>query len=216
MDLKEISDGKLYGLNDMAKVCADHCRGCSACCYGRDDTITLDPLDVHRLKEGLGQNFQQLMEKGIDLGVSEGLIRPHMRMTEDKNARCVFLNDQGRCAIHAFRPGLCRIFPLGRVYEETGIKYILLTGECVRENRTKEKVRRWIDVPDVTEYETFLTAWHGFVKAVREAIAESGDDSFIRNLNLYVLQKFYVEDMEAGFYQAFYRRLEEAEGMLGR
>lgn len=214
VDLKEISDGKLYGLNDMAKVCADHCRGCSACCYGRGDTITLDPLDVYYLKINLGRDFGQLMEHGLTLSVAEGVIRPSIMMTEGENARCVFLDRQGRCGIHAFRPGLCRIFPLGRVYEETGIKYILLTGECVRENRTKEKVRRWIDVPDVQAYEKFLTAWHGFLKEVREVIAAGGDDAFIKNLNLYVLQKFYVEDPEGDFYQDFYSRLEAAGKIL--
>ena len=34
IDLKEISDGKLYEANDMVKAGCDDCRGCSSCCRG--------------------------------------------------------------------------------------------------------------------------------------------------------------------------------------
>ena len=200
VELKDISDGKVYGLNDMVKVCANHCEGCSACCHGRGDTVTLDPLDMHSLKKELSQTFDQLLERGISLSVSEGLIRPSMGMTEGKDPRCVYLNEQGRCSIHAFRPGLCRLFPMGRIYENGKLGYILLTGECVRENRTKEKVRKWIDMPNMPAYEAFLIKWHDFVKKVQSTVLQSEDDNYKKNINMYVLQKFYVEDFGLDFY----------------
>lgn len=213
VDLKEISDGKLYGLNDMVKVCANNCDGCSACCHGRGDTITLDPLDVHFLKQGLQADFTKLMAGTISLGVVNGVIRPSMAMTDEEDSKCVFLNGKGRCDIHGFRPGLCRLFPLGRVYEEDGLKYILLTGECVRENRTKEKVFKWIGMPNMAGYEQYLIKWHDFLKMVEGVIAEESDDeAFIKNLNIYILQKFYVNDFGETldeFYANFYRILAE-------
>ncbi|MBQ7954880.1 MAG: YkgJ family cysteine cluster protein [Lachnospiraceae bacterium] len=217
VDLMEISDGKLYGLNDMVKACANNCDGCSACCHGRGDTITLDPLDVHHLKTGLQTGFEQLMTGGISLGVVNGIIRPSMMMTEEEDSKCIFLNAQGRCGIHSFRPGLCRLFPLGRVYEEDGIKYILLTGECVRENRTKVKVRKWIDMPDMDAYEKFLIEWHDFLKEIEAAVTDAKDDTFAKNLNMYVLRKFYVENFgetEEQFYLVFAQRLLEARKII--
>lgn len=214
VDLKDISDGKIYGLNDMVKVCADHCRGCSACCHGRGDTVTLDPLDVHSLKKELSKSFEHLLEHGISLTVSEGLVRPSIQMTEDRDPRCVFLNEQGRCSIHAFRPGLCRLFPLGRVYEEGRLGYILLAGECVRENRTKEKVRKWIDMPNMAAYEAYLIRWHGFIKKVQAQVLQSEEDDLRKQLNMFVLQKFYVEDFGLDFYTEFYERLAAAEKAL--
>ncbi|MBP3902148.1 MAG: YkgJ family cysteine cluster protein, partial [Blautia sp.] len=47
--LEEIWDGKLYTLNDMVKADCQGCKGCSDCCRGMDDTVVLDPLDVHRI-----------------------------------------------------------------------------------------------------------------------------------------------------------------------
>lgn len=221
VDLLEISDGKIYGLNDMVKVCADHCNGCSACCHGRGDTITLDPLDVHQLKKGLGQTFEQLMLGAITLGVVDGLIRPSMTMAEmgtldetgEPDSKCTFLSKEGRCQIHSFRPGLCRLFPLGRVYEDQGIGYILLKNECVRENRTKEKVRKWIGIADMGSYEKYLIAWHDFIRRMEAALAENSDE-VAKSANMYVLQKFYVEDFDGDFYSTFYQRLEQAKILL--
>lgn len=222
VDLLEISDGKIYTLNDMVKVCADHCNGCSACCHGRGDTITLDPWDVNQLKKGLGMSFEQLLAGAITLGVVNGLIRPSMTMAEtgladeagEPDSKCTFLSEQGRCQIHSFRPGLCRLFPLGRVYEEQGIGYILLKGECVRENRTKEKVRKWIGISDMGTYEKFLIAWHDFVKKMEEAACQEVDANLIKQMNMYVLQKFYVEDFGENFYEEFCARLETAKILL--
>lgn len=218
VDLKEISDGKFYGLNDMVKACANNCEGCSECCHGRGDTITLDPLDVFQLKNGLKMGFEQLMARGISLGVVNGIIRPSMMMTDEEDSKCVFLNDKGLCDIHGFRPGLCRLFPMGRAYEDGEIKYILLTNECVRENRTKVKVRKWIDMPDMNSYERFLLEWHDFLKYIEAAVADAEDEIFAKNLNMYVLQKFYVDDFGENleqFYEVFGKKLLETREIFG-
>ena len=34
VSMDEISDGRLYGLNDMVKADCRDCEGCSACCRG--------------------------------------------------------------------------------------------------------------------------------------------------------------------------------------
>ena len=116
VDLSEISDGKLYDANDMVKADCKGCEGCSACCRGMGKSIILDPLDVHRLTTGLGVPFEALLSQHVELNVVDGLILPNLRMTEGADA-CPFLNEQGRCSIHAYRPGICRLFPLGRFYD---------------------------------------------------------------------------------------------------
>lgn len=224
VDLKEISDGKIYGLNDMVKACSNNCEGCSSCCHGMGDTITLDPLDVHRLKKGLSRSFEELLAQGIHLGVVNGIIRPSLMMTTDNDERCVFLNAQGWCDIHGFRPGLCRLFPLGRVYEKEGLRYILLTNECYRENRTKVKVRKWIDTPNMAEYETFLIEWHELLKEVQAAVENCTDQARVKEMNMALLQLFYVQDFacalpnvpENGFYIEFQDRLKEMRNFLDK
>ena len=60
VDLKEISDGNLYGPNDMVKADCGDCKGCSACCQGMGESIILDPYDVYRLTKGLNLSFEAL------------------------------------------------------------------------------------------------------------------------------------------------------------
>ena len=147
VDLQEISDGKLYGLNDMVKADCGDCQGCSACCRGMGNSILLDPLDICRLSVNLNRTFEELLEDKIELNIVDGMILPNLRMSGEAE-QCSFLDDNGRCTIHSFRPGICRIFPLGRYYENQGFQYFLQIHECKKDNRTKVKVRKWIDTPD--------------------------------------------------------------------
>ena len=80
------------------------------------------------------------------------MILPNLKMVgEDEH--CIFLNQEGRCGIHKIRPGFCRLFPLGRLYEDRSFKYILQTKECVKTDRQKIKVRKWLDIPELDQYE---------------------------------------------------------------
>ena len=216
ISLDEISDGELYDDNDMVKAGCNDCKGCSACCRGMGDTIILDPYDVCRLTEGLGKSFQELMETHIELGVVDGVILPHLKMAGVEET-CTFLNEEGRCSIHASRPGICRLFPLGRYYENGGFRYFLQDKECQKTNRTKVKVSKWIDTPDGKRNREFVTAWHYFLNACEEMIADNEDDAFRKNLNLYLLNLFYIRPYEGmqSFYEEFAMRLKRAEEDLG-
>lgn len=216
VSLDEISDGRLYDLNDMVKAGCNDCKGCSSCCCGMGDSIILDPLDCFRLTVGLDKTLESMIGQQIELGVVDGVILPHLKMTE-KGEHCAFLNGEGRCSIHPFRPGICRLFPLGRYYENGSFRYFLQTKECQKQNRTKVKVSKWIDTPDLKENQEFITAWHYFLNAVEEILAESGDDAFCKNVNLYLLQNFFLKPYEAeiSFYEQFKIRLAEAEKILG-
>ena len=127
IDLKEISDGRLYSSSDMVKADCGDCKGCSACCQGMGSSILLDPYDIYRLSTGTGLTFEDLLKGRIELNMSDGLILPNLKMAGEKEA-CSFLNGEGRCSVHPFRPGFCRLFPLGRRYENGSFQYFLQSG----------------------------------------------------------------------------------------
>ena len=216
VSLEEISDGKLYRLNDMVKADCQDCAGCHDCCEGMGDSVVLDPLDVNRLCVGLGKSVQELASDGIlQFDAADGNILPHLCMA-GKDERCVFLNGQGRCSIHSFRPGFCRLFPLGRYYENGGFKYFLQIHECKKTNRSKIKVKKWIDTPELRQYEKFTTDWHYFLLDVQEVLYNATDPELIKNLNLYVVNRFYMKPYEEtkDFYEQFQSRLEEGRQLL--
>lgn len=215
VSLEEISDGRLYELNDMVKADCQDCAGCCDCCQGMGDSVVLYPYDVYRLSQGLGKNMEELLDSCLELGVVDGNILPHLRMEGEKE-QCVFLDENGRCSIHSIRPGFCRLFPLGRYYEDGGFRYILQIHECKKTNRSKIKVRKWIDTPNLKEYEKFVADWHYFLLDVKEVLYQSEDSKLIKNLNLYVVRHFYMQPYsgEEEFYPQFYRRLKEGRQLL--
>lgn len=211
-DLNEISDGKVYSINDMVRAACNDCAGCHSCCTGMGDSIILDPYDVWCLREGTGKSFEELLAAELELGVTEGLILPHLKMSGADEC-CGFLNEEGRCSIHAFRPGLCRLFPLGRIYEEQGIRYFLQPDACQKTNRSKVKVGKWLNIPQQKKNEQFLFRWHSFKKQLEEKLAQTSDENAGKTINLFVLNRFYIALYEDGgdFYQVFEECMKQAE-----
>ena len=218
--MAEISDGKLYSRDDMVKVGCDDCRGCSACCHGMGNSIVLDPYDVYRLTTLRGDTLA--LRSGAD-------------------EACGFLDEAGRCRIHAYRPGICRLFPLGRFYENGSFQYFLQIHECKKENRTKVKVKKWIDTPDLKRYEAYISRWHYFLKDIRMAETEAAQNLLAESCigtpeeqeiqkknraaaaaerekrrNLLIMKLFYLlpYDGEKDFYEQFEKRMQMAERSL--
>lgn len=206
IDLKEISDGRLYGSNDLVKADCGDCRGCFACCCGMGNSIILDPLDVHRLTTGLNQSFEALLASYLELNVVDGIILPNLKMQGSREC-CAFLNEAGRCTIHAIRPGICRLFPLGRYYENGSFQYFLQTHECKKANRTKVKVKKWIDTPELGKYETFVNRWHYYLKDMETLIEKQPEKA--KEIDLQILQRFYLTPYGDDFYTEFEQRMQK-------
>lgn len=216
VDLKEISDGKLYGLEDMVRADCAGCAGCSACCMGMGSSVILDPYDVHRLVTGTGMSFEALLQKHLELNVVDGVILPNLKMAGEKEA-CAFLNDEGRCSVHPYRPGICRIFPLGRLYEDGSFRYILQVNECKKGNRSKVKVKKWIDTPDAKNYDKYIADWHYFLKDLQRIAREDEEGVAAKTISMYVLKTFYLAGFatDKDFFGQFYSRLDMARNSLG-
>ena len=136
VSMDEISDGKLYSSSDMVRADSLGCDGCHECCCHMGNSILLDPFDVYQMSQGLHVPAAALFNGQLQLTPVDGIVLPAIAMTSDKD-QCSFLNKAGRCSIHMFRPGFCRLFPLGRVYDGTGFSYFLQTGQCKKERLAK-------------------------------------------------------------------------------
>lgn len=229
VSLEEISDGRLYGKNDMVRAGCGDCTGCSDCCRGMGESIILDPYDVWRMTVGLGCSFAELLQDQLELNVADGLILPNLRMNP-KTGACGFLNEAGRCSIHPYRPGICRLFPLGRFYGERTagaasgetetkemdgtFRYFLQVHECPKKNKTKVRVARWIDTPQLDRYESYISKWHQFLEAVEAQLSELPEEQ-VKNVNLFVLKLFFMKPYEPeDFYPQFASRMQMARDVL--
>lgn len=216
-DLSSLTDGKLYRSSDMARVGCNDCEGCSACCKGMGNSVVLDPYDVWRLEKGLGIPFAQMIGKQVMLSVVDGLILPSLNM-ENETGACPFLDETGRCSIHAFRPGICRLFPLGRYYHDGSFSYVLMAGECKKENRSKVKIEKWLGEPDLKAYETFVMQWKQILEQTRKQIEETVQKIMQgeceetpaetvlqqqKQISMSLLQKYYLSPYGASFFDEF-------------
>lgn len=218
VDINEISDGRLYSSGDMVKADCHDCEGCSECCRGMGSSIILDPMDIWRIQKGIGKGFQALLEEGkIELNMADGMILPDLKMDTEREA-CPFLDSRGRCSIHASRPGLCRLFPLGRYYEENGFKYFIQIHECRKQDRGKIKIKKWLGIPNLKAYENYIMEWHAFLNRCENALETLSEEN-VRILEMYVLRRFYetayMAADENGFYEEFSSRLGEVREKFG-
>lgn len=208
-DLNIITDGKKYTINDMVKTDCNGCHQCSKCCHGMGNSIVIDPLDFHILSKYLNLSFEAMLGKQIELNIVDGIILPNIKMMNTPNEECVFLNDKGRCSIHPYRPGICRIFPLGRLYEFNSFSYILQINECPHKNKSKIKISNWIDTPNLKQNQQFISDWHYFLKEMQAFLIKADNELIIKKATMQILQFFYIEAFEEyeDFYKQFYIRL---------
>ncbi len=215
VSLNEISDGRLYDLNDLVEASCNGCKGAAVCCHGMGNSIILDPYDIYRLTTKLNLAFEELLIDKIELNVVDGVILPNLKMAGTHEG-CAFLGQEGKCSIHPYRPGICRIFPLGRVYDNHDFKYFLQTNECNSLSKTQIRISKWIDTPEPEKNKKFLIDWHYFLNDVENIIKNTQDENLIRNVNMYILNSFYVKkyttDMD--FYIQFSQRLSTIRKVL--
>ncbi|MDO5538691.1 MAG: YkgJ family cysteine cluster protein [Eubacteriales bacterium] len=205
---------KLYTANDMVKAGCNGCAGCSDCCRGMGVSVVLDPLDVYRMCQGLKTDFNGLMKHGVELNPVDGLILPNLKMTGSEEC-CTFLNEEGRCSIHAFRPGVCRLFPLGRYYKDGTFRYFLQQQECRMQPRTKVKISKWIDTPELKKYEAYVLDWHNFQEEAQELLKQQNDDQLTKDFNMHLLQTFFITAWgHEDFYAQFAGRMSQMRRLM--
>ncbi len=204
---------RFYTSRDMVKIACAACEGCGDCCRGMGDTIRLDPYDIFRLTCALSCTFEDLLDVRIALHSEDGIALPHLKMDESAEA-CTFLGADGRCGIHTFRPGYCRLFPLGRDYDGTGFRYFIVENGCDMPGKTKIRIDKWLGIPNLPEYERFTSRWHYFIKNAKERLA-GASPSFLQQFNYFLLNTFYAALWpEDDFYAAFHARMDQAERLF--
>ncbi len=207
VDLETMTDGKLYKSNDMVKLLCNDCIGCVGCCNGMGSSIQLDPYDIFLLTGNLKCNFQDLLAEKIELSLCDGLILPNLRMNGEREV-CTFLNANGRCSIHAFRPVLCRLFPLGRLYREDELFYIHQINECGMQNGGKIKIAKWLGLQGLKEYESYIIRWHKLIARLQKEYIGTLLEGELKSFVMEFLGLFFVEtyDFDSSFYMQFEQR----------
>ena len=214
--LDEISDGKLYDIEDMVKADTCGCNGCSDCCRDVGDLVVLTPYDIYEIVNYLGTSFDKLLGENIVLRQNNKITLPYLKM-QDKNKYCSFLDKKGRCKIHSKRPNICRLFPLGRVYKDNTFKYFLQIGNCPKSDLKDVKVKNWLGIDNYEENKKFILEWHNFIKALTFRLKFVRDETEIEEINQILLDNCYRINInnDDNFYSVFIKNLQQVKNKLG-
>lgn len=215
-NLEDISDGKLYDIDDIVQADTGGCKGCNVCCHDIGDLVVLTPFDAYEMTRGVGKSFDELVGVHLELREENKILLPFLKMV-DEDLRCNFLSEEGRCMIHQYRPNICRLFPLGRAYQKDSFKYFLQVASCVKPKLDHVKVREWIGIGNYDQNKTFLMDWYHLTKAFTFRMKFVYDEAEKAVLHQILLDAFYRLEIKDGedFYEAFYRVLPEAKRKLG-
>ena len=212
--LDKISDGRLYDIEDVVKADTCGCDGCSDCCKDVGDLVVLTPFDIFEITNYLNMDFDKLIGDKIVLRENNKIVLPYLKMQE-KNKNCSFLDEKGRCTIHLKRPNICRLFPLGRAYQDNDFKYFLQVDNCPKDELKDVKVSQWINIENYNENKKFILEWYKFIKALTFRLKFVRDEKEIAHINEILLDNFYRVKIDNDFYKFFEELLPEVKNKLG-
>lgn len=213
--LESLSDGNLYDINSMVRIDTYGCSGCTDCCRYIDGLIEINPYDFHQMSCATNHSLDQLLQNNLQLITNEKVAVPYIKTDADTQA-CTFLNSSGLCSIHAQRPDICRLFPLGRVYQKDDYKYFFQVGACSKPKLGKVKIKRWLNIPQHKDYKTFILNWHSFLKALRFRLKFVHDDKELDDINNYILTTFYTKKSDdIDFYTWFNQQISTSKDKIG-
>lgn len=215
VNLEEISDGKLYNADSMVRIDTCGCINCHACCSQMGETIALDPLDIFNISKAIEMTQNEVILKYAVLNIEEKIVLPYLRFNKESDS-CYFLNKEGRCSIHTARPGICRLFPLGRYYHaDNKFSYFLQVNECTYSTKIKTKVSKWLEIDDLKKYEEYISSWHEFIMFFRRKLSQINDNEIVKQLNTYVLKILFMNQYTSSdFYIEFYDRLGKIKSLI--
>lgn len=145
------------------------CGACSQCCY--DKRIQVNPYELARLARNRGMSTTDVIDRFTVDGGAALVTRP--------DGGCVFLGPHG-CTVHADRPLVCRLYPLGRIVLPDGKEAFVESDphpETAGVYGQDGSVGSYLDSQGVAPYVAAADRYYGvLVKLLQAAPDDSGND----------------------------------------
>ena len=143
--------------NSTFKFQCDKQMSCFTECCG-DVNIVLTPYDVMLLKNRLNLTSDEFLKKYTICPFSKELKLPIpiLKMNDDENKRCPFVNENG-CTIYDARPWPCRMYPVGlaspKSENEEAFYFVLEEEGCKGFTASRElAIKDWLNEQGINDY----------------------------------------------------------------
>ena len=111
-------------------------------------------------------------------------------------------------------PGCVVYFRLAESMREAESATFLQMDACQKPGRSKVKVGKWLDTPQMERYERFLMDWHGLRKQLEKQVKDGIGEQEAKTINMFLLNLFFIKPYEPE--QDFYEQYEERRAMAGQ
>ena len=178
-----------------------HCDQCGDCCRNRED-ILLTPFDLFRIAGHLGIAPGEVVKNHCETYIGSSSHFPVVRLLPvGEEKACPFLKEN-RCSIHASKPTVCALFPLGRAMQYGALKgdqarklfYILQDVKCGVRDQTHTVVE-WLGEFELEGSEAWFLEWtdnlEKFVTLIQQ-LDEMLSDELMQTLLNVVFVEIYL------------------------
>lgn len=154
------------GLDDSFRF---HCTQCGKCCINREDII-MTPRDLFRAANALKMSIPAMVHTFCEMYIGNDSRFPLVRLKPTgKDRHCPLLKNN-RCSIHQAKPGVCAMYPLGRLtsfpanqsegidFDKLEIQYIFQRPDCGRRSQS-HTFREWLASFDIDADDQFFRQW---------------------------------------------------------
>lgn len=140
------------------------CQICSACCHNK--AIRVAPYEALRLARNLKITTTEVYRAYTEEG---GII-----LRNKPDGSCIFLDSRG-CGVHADRPLVCRLYPLGQITDSEGAaKYasMPLHPDCLGLFGTDGTVESYLDSQGTLPYFRYDQVYSAVYKKIMAKLSE--------------------------------------------
>ena len=138
------------------------CEMCGNCCRKRREPIMINGADMFRIAQKLGISTEQVLQKYTKYYIGDSSHAPIVTLRERDDGSCSLLR-KGRCMVHDYKPSVCALFPLGRLYDisEKKLQYFFNPKSCGAGSNNGKlwKLQEWIDEFHLEETAPMTEAW---------------------------------------------------------
>lgn len=136
------------------------CQKCGYCC---DHTlIELSPFDIRNICTELKITTTDFHQQYSVYNFVE-----YPKCVLKNRPHCPF--KKGVCTIYPSRPIRCRLYPLGRVFQEEEVIYVLPEENCIGfDSGRKQTIAEWLEREGINEHNDLTNEWNRFLIKVKE------------------------------------------------
>lgn len=132
------------------------CKQCGNCCRTRADPIMLTGYDLFNIAKATNLTLIEAMVKYTECISGADSRLPVVILTERLDGSCKLLR-KGKCMIQQDKPLVCRLYPLGRLFD--GKQYSYFTQDACKGESQKIKLKDWLEEFHIPDYDEASILW---------------------------------------------------------